>query len=121
MYWILLAFFLFICFSIGGSLVERLSAVLKQIKTLEFSSDAEVNEEQTAYDDNHEERDDKDVEDDNEPMAHDSDQVNWDEEKMEDEKVVDYENGKRRHDEIKIRSRNEQKSPYKLSGCQGSP
>ncbi|KAK2555339.1 Unhealthy ribosome biogenesis protein 2-like protein [Acropora cervicornis] len=78
---------------IGGSLVERLSTVLNQIKTLEFSSDAEVNEEQTANDDNQDECDEKAVEDDNEPMSHDNDQVKWDEEKMEDEEVADYENG----------------------------
>lgn len=106
MYWILLAFFLFICFSIGGSLVERLSTVLNQIKTLEFSSDAEANEEQTANNDNQDKCDDKDVEDDNEPMTYDNDQVNWNEEKMEDEEVADYENGKRRHGEIIIRSEN---------------
>lgn len=106
MYWILLAFFLFVCFSIGGSLVERLSTVLNQIKTLEFSSDAEANEEQTANNDNQDKCDDKDVEDDNEPMTYDNDQVNWDEEKMEDEEVADYENGKRRLDEIIIRSQN---------------
>ena len=106
MYWILLVFFLFICFSIGGSLVERLSTVLNQIKTLEFSSDAEANEEQTANNDNQDKCDDKDVEDDNEPMTYDNDQVNWDEEKMEDEEVADYENGKRRLDEIIIRSQN---------------
>ena len=106
MYWILLVFFLFICFSIGGSLVERLSTVLNHIKTVEFSSDAEVNEEQTANDNNQDECDDKDVEDDNEPMTHDNDQLKWDEEKMEDEEVADYENGKRRHDEIIIRSQN---------------
>ena len=106
MYWILLVFFLFICFSIGDSLVERLSTVLSQIKALEFSSDAEVNEDQTANNDNQDECDDKDVEDDNEPMTHDNDQLKWDEEKMEDEEVADYENGKRRHDEIIIRSEN---------------
>ena len=106
MYWILLVFFLFICFSIGGSLVERLSTVLNQIKTVEFSSDAEVNEEQTANDNNQDECDDKDLEDDIEPMTHDKDQFNWDEKKMEDEEVADYENGKRRHDEIIIRSEN---------------
>ena len=37
-------------------------------------------------------------------MSHDNDQVKWDEEKMEDEEVADYENGKRRHNEIIIRS-----------------
>ncbi|XP_015778811.1 PREDICTED: unhealthy ribosome biogenesis protein 2 homolog [Acropora digitifera] len=78
---------------IGGSLVERLSTVLNQLKTLEFSSDAEVNEEQTANDNNQDECEDKDIEDNSEPMTHDNDQVNWDEEKMEDEEVADYENG----------------------------
>ena len=39
-------------------------------------------------------------------MTHDKNQFNWDEEKMEDEEVADYENGKRRHDEIIIRSQN---------------
>lgn len=39
-------------------------------------------------------------------MTYDNDQVNWDEEKMEDEEVADYENGKRRLDEIIIRSQN---------------
>ena len=103
--------FAFICFSIGGSFVERLSTVLNQIKSLEFASDAEVNGERIVNDDNQEECDDKDSEDDNEPMAHDDDQVKCDEEKMEDEEVADDENGKRIPDEIKIRSRNEQKSP----------
>lgn len=113
-----MAFLLFICFSIGGSLVQRLSTVLNQIKSLEFASDAEVNGERIVNDDNQEECDDKDSQGDNEPMAHDDDQVKCDEEKMEDEEVADDENGKRITDEIKIRSRNEQKSPYNSCGCQ---